>query len=111
MVALTFTALVEPHPMQSGEETSTSAPSPAPIPAITPPSANGTPRRRPRLLAALRPSCVVTLGWSGYGMAMADATEVLHRTTSLPCPNSAFLPPPDDVDAPYETRIMFDCAE
>ncbi|MCA9552566.1 MAG: hypothetical protein KC933_21210 [Myxococcales bacterium] len=56
-------------------------------------------------------SCVVTLGWSGYGMAMADATEVLHRTTSLPCANRAFLPPPDDADAPYETRIIFDCAE
>jgi hypothetical protein len=57
-------------------------------------------------------SCGVELEWDDFEQAIASQGALLHRRYELNCERTVPMIPPDSslIDAPYRTRILFNCA-
>ena len=56
-------------------------------------------------------SCLMKLEWPSYKTAMGSIKGVLREPFSTNCGRYAFLPPPPDPNAAFQTTIIFYCRQ
>lgn len=55
--------------------------------------------------------CRAKVRWPSYEKAVQTWKAALHKSYEVNCGIEAFVPAPDDVSAPYETALYFDCTD